>query len=36
MDIRLIIKEVIEGRKNLLARLAEEHYAAKLRASESR
>lgn len=36
MDIRLIIKEVIGRRKALLARLASEHYAAKLRASTGR
>ncbi len=33
MDIKLIVKEVIARRKKLLARLAEEQYAARLRAS---
>ncbi len=36
MDMKLIIKEVIERRKGLLARLAAEHYAANLRASAGR
>jgi hypothetical protein len=36
MDIKLIIQEVVERRKKLLARLASEHYATKLRASAGR
>ncbi len=36
MDIKLIVNEVIKRRKKLLARLASERYATRLRASASR